>query len=186
VTVDDLTAFLSALDEEERIALAASGEYRREATTAPEHWRWKCEEDDEPLDPDLAIAGGEEFLGHDDHYRIGLRSVETYPSTVPGMRPLEHLALGGCEEVAPQVARHIALHDPARALREVAAKRAILAEHHPTDWTAYGEHMCSRCVLDDDERHEDDHHWLPYPCPTVRALIAIWSGHPDYRQEWRP
>jgi hypothetical protein len=72
------------------------------------------------------------------------------------------------------------------ALRWLAAARAILAEHHPTDWMAYGDHMCFRCVLDDEEPHPAGYGWLPYPCPTVRHLAAVWSDHPDYRQEWKP
>jgi Family of unknown function (DUF6221) len=70
-----------------------------------------------------------------------------------------------------------------RVLREVAAKRAILAEHpqerlggrtkHRTDWG------CSLC-------HEDDGaQWHPGYCKTVKALAAIYSGHPGYRQEWK-
>ena len=74
---------------------------------------------------------------------------------------------------------------PARVLREVAAKRAILAEHAPTDWTAYADRMCRRCVWNDEEPHDELHHWVIWPCPTVRALAAIYSDHPDYRQEWK-
>jgi hypothetical protein len=76
--------------------------------------------------------------------------------------------------------------DPEWALAVVEAARKILAEHHPTDWTAYGDHMCFRCVLDDDEVLQDEHHWLPWPCPTVRALAAVWCDHPDYDPAWSP
>jgi hypothetical protein len=68
----------------------------------------------------------------------------------------------------------------------VAAVRVILAEHHPTDWTAYGDHMCFRCIFNDEEIERGEHHWLPFPCRTVRAVMSIWSGHPEYRQEWAP
>lgn len=62
-------------------------------------------------------------------------------------------------ECDPDNAAHIARHDPARVLREVAAKRAIVERYAKApDW-AGGE--------------------------DVRLLAAVWSDHPDYRQEWR-
>jgi uncharacterized protein DUF6221 len=24
------------------------------------------------------------------------------------------------------------------------------------------------------------------PCATLQAIAAVWSGHPDYRTEWKP
>ena len=52
---------------------------------------------------------------------------------------------------------HIACHDPARVLREVAAERAMLED------------------LD-----------LTYPDAVHlrKLLAAAWSDHPDYQQEW--
>ena len=66
--------------------------------------------------------------------------------------------------------RFIADHDPARVLREVAAKRAILAEH------AAGADPCD--VHDASLR--------TIPCDTVLHIAAVWSDHDDYRQEWAP
>ena len=59
-------------------------------------------------------------------------------------------------------AAHIARHDPARVLREVAAKRAIIAqwEHSPVG--------------------------SPVLTNALYQLAAVWSDHPDYRQEWAP
>lgn len=84
--------------------------------------------------------------------------------------------------------RHIIRHDPARELREVTAKRAILAEHAITDWTAYGDHMCTRCHRERDDAREDEDQctWLEWPCPTIRAIATAWSDHPGYRAEWAP
>lgn len=156
----------TGLEEDERVALAASSEYDR-AATEPEHWRWECDTDDTPVNPDLAIAGGEEFLGHNDehhryypHYRIGLRSTESYPSRVPGMRPLVHLALNGCEEVTPQVARHITRHDPARAVRLAAAHREILAAYHAADGNSPSDRMRGRW----DALHE-----------VIQALAGVYA-----------
>jgi len=69
--------------------------------------------------------------------------------------------------------------DPSRVLREVAAKRKILALHHgdfpynPEDgpgdysWTE----QCQCC-------------YQPMPCPTLRALASVWAGHDSFRAEW--
>ena len=59
---------------------------------------------------------------------------------------------------------HVAHHDPARVLREVAAKRAILALADAGEGYAYSVAM---------ER-------------VVVQLAAVYSDHPDYRAEWRP
>jgi hypothetical protein len=69
---------------------------------------------------------------------------------------------------------------PARVLREVAAKRAILAEHKP--YETGGTHLsgpvfCSTCGEEDA---------VEVPCGTLRHLAAVYSDHPDYRPEWKP
>jgi len=69
--------------------------------------------------------------------------------------------------------RHIARHDPARVLREVEAKRRLLAKHaHVVDgtqssWTWFeGSESASR---------------------EVAQLLALpFSDHPDYQEAWRP
>ncbi len=55
----------------------------------------------------------------------------------------------------------------ARMLREVDAKRKILAEHTPND----------PCDAHDASLRS-------IPCDTLRALAAIWSDHPDYDKAW--
>ena len=57
-----------------------------------------------------------------------------------------------------------------RVLREVAAKRAILALAAVE--VAYGREV------DYDVRDALD--------VVLRHLAAVWSDHPDYRQEWKP
>jgi len=100
----------------------------------------------------------------------------------PGMQFTGHGALDTV------VVDHIARHDPARVLREVAAKRAILAEHVSTeDLGAPIPAVCNRCTTDAIQiRFISPTECLPWPCPTVRALAAVYSDHPDYRQEWAP
>ena len=61
-----------------------------------------------------------------------------------------------------------ALSDPDRVLRDIALKRAILAEHSE---------YCDQCRCC----------WRTYPCHTARQLGAEFSDHPDYRAaEWEP
>jgi len=58
---------------------------------------------------------------------------------------------------------HVARWDPARVLAECKAKRAILAMHETCDDVSYGDAST---------------------CPETRTLAAVYSTHPDYRQEW--
>lgn len=80
-------------------------------------------------------------------------------------------------------ARHIARHDPARALREVAAKRARLERHHPEKDPAviglYG-FLCAWCSSISVSAYQR------WPCPDVLDDLAVWSDHPDFQQEWKP
>jgi len=92
------------------------------------------------------------------------------------------------------LARHIARHDPARALREVAAKRAIVALHavnsepelwgdSHSDWAMRGQptghvtYWCGECDYDRDYGHIGSRQ---EGCATIRAIAAIWSDHGDY------
>ena len=67
-----------------------------------------------------------------------------------------------------------------RMLREVTAKRAILAEHEPEPWGEPHPGL-SRCGPRCGEEY-----WTIWPCATVRAIAAIYSGHPDYDPAWAP
>lgn len=73
----------------------------------------------------------------------------------------------------------------ARVLRGVEAKRRIVEEHVPADYTVYGDSVCRRCVWDVDEPGKDPlHHWVIYPCLTLRALATEWSDHLAYETGW--
>lgn len=77
-------------------------------------------------------------------------------------------------------AEHIARHDPARILREVAAKRAVMiAADDATsyDMTVEGDRgVGSRNMIED-----------PYVGDVIlRALACAYSDHPDFNEEWRP
>lgn len=72
-------------------------------------------------------------------------------------------------------AEHIARHDPARTLREVAARRRTL-ERHEECGTGVG--YCD----DGGKGWEKAGFFL---CNDKMDLASIWSDHPDYRDEWR-
>jgi hypothetical protein len=85
------------------------------------------------------------------------------------------------------LAEHIAHHDPAAVLADIAAKRAILDLHspftHPYDGLVcdYCNSLChSRSGLMCDSPD------APYPCDTVRLLASAYRHHPDFLPEWEP
>lgn len=81
-------------------------------------------------------------------------------------------------------ATHIARHDPARVLREVARNRRVLERHRkfvPSDGVlligiAGSGDICAGCGMSNGHR--------AWPCAEVRDLASIWSDHPDFRAEW--
>ena len=62
-------------------------------------------------------------------------------------------------------AAHIARHSPARALAEVEAKRAVIADYLRLD--AAGD-VLARGVIED----------------VLRAIVAAYARHPDYSATW--
>jgi len=72
------------------------------------------------------------------------------------------------QEIAPFIARH----DPARALREVEAKRALVRRCE------------QQAKREFDNAMEEDRTWVLWP--VLFELAAIWSDHPDYDQAWKP
>jgi len=147
-----LVEFLEArLDEDEAVARAAIptlGRAKHELPDGPPYFEW------------VQVPG-------DGVWRADYRTVEGI-----GFEIYDEGGHGD-EEAA-----HIARHDPARVLREVEAKRAILAEHERVGET------CETCS--DTYHGFDCEGWEePYPCPTLRALAAVYADHPDYHAEWR-
>lgn len=63
---------------------------------------------------------------------------------------------------------HIALHDPSRVLREVAAKRAIIAKTFPLIESEWG----GKDFTSD------------WGMELLRFLALPYSDHPDFRPEW--
>jgi hypothetical protein len=71
---------------------------------------------------------------------------------------------------AEAMAGHIARHDPARVLADVAAKRAIAALHPDSGWNSECQAGCIE----------------GWPCRTLLYLAAPYADHPDYDEAWRP
>ena len=77
---------------------------------------------------------------------------------------------------------HIARHDPARVLREVAAKRAILEFYlEPPDGLPAGNAEVISGAEDGSGR-------APRPLTVIEAIVldlaGVWSDHPDYDPAW--
>jgi hypothetical protein len=82
-------------------------------------------------------------------------------------------------------ADHIVRWNPARVLREVEAKRRIIAEHQivpgppqPPGGPDYG---CKTC-------HDHSEYGVGgfgY-CTTLRLLALPYADHPEFREEWKP
>lgn len=69
--------------------------------------------------------------------------------------------------------RHMVRFDPARVLREVEAKRQILAQHPPGEDGYCGDGLgLDGCKWD-------------WPCPTVRLLTLPYADRPGFKEEWR-
>lgn len=69
-----------------------------------------------------------------------------------------------------------------RLLAECAAKRSIIKQHE-IDLSIREPHCdtCAEwwnCVLGEGPP------MVKYPCPTIKALAAVYKDHPDYQKEW--
>lgn len=73
-----------------------------------------------------------------------------------------------------EVAQHIARHDPAREVFEVALKRLILEQHSgviidgPDHWVTVP--VCRECTKWGRQVHD----YAPWPCDYIKALQAIY------------
>lgn len=102
----------------------------------------------------------------------------------------------------PEVAQHIAAHDPARVLREIDAKRQLLDAHNGDcspacrrDHTFSG--SCGLRSMGPVEEidgmpwvRNEDGRQVPAPPVTtewtLRLLALPYADRPGYREEWRP
>lgn len=118
---------------------------------------------------DLAVivAFVEARLAEDKHYADGLLLACRIPEKVP-----DFFAAGG-----PAAEAYWAHFRPARMLREIEAKRAILARHQPDspEWPD-----CKECSCEGALAATECFATVRWPCPTLRDLATAWSYHPDY------
>lgn len=75
---------------------------------------------------------------------------------------------------------------PSAVLAECAAKRAIIAEHEPVDFSGLGMESPNACRLCGVQTSMSDWEWVEnsFPCATLQAFAAVYKDHPDYRQGW--
>lgn len=152
-----LVEFLTArLDEDERAAHAA----------APGPWTYGDIE---------SVAGGTLY-----DQTVAIASVQW-----DNARPDPRIQRFRPEAQADATGEHIARHDPARVLAEVAAKRAIVELHglHPNCHADIDGPDYLICAICHDYRRHDAARW---PCATLRALALPHADHPEYREEWKP
>lgn len=163
---DDLVSWLPMqVDEDERMA--------RAATPGP----WWHNPGKAWLNPEAFEAydrsKGEEFVGYGE---------SPFSGCIAATGPASH-----AQSMAD--AEHIARHNPVPALREVEFKRRILAIHRRrADVTGEPggtfDNCCDGCGyggICDDPNVEDIS-----DCPELRAMGAIYTDRPGYREEWRP
>lgn len=84
-------------------------------------------------------------------------------------------------DLSDDVRAHAARQDPARTLREVEAKRRVVARHTPHSMGG-----CRTCERPHWGVPVCDHCERAAPCPDLRDLAAVYADHPDYQEGWRP
>lgn len=164
-----LVAFLKArLDEDEIIACAASG-----STVIGERGAWKASPTGDEWEAHISAHGDEELL-------VALRVELPRPPDV--MSGSWGVAVPCCSdsedpaESAMPTLVHAAHHDPARALRDVEAKRRLLADYEE-----------GRVDLDAQYAPDRDYMGrLDGLEVALQYLATTYADHPDYFPEWRP
>lgn len=88
-------------------------------------------------------------------------------------------------EISDPDAAHIAHYEPARALAEVAAKRAVIAAEIHNLYVIDNEWGCSHSESEirDGECDQDGN---LATSDILRTLSCVYSDHPDFNEEWRP
>ncbi|MEV4991222.1 DUF6221 family protein [Pseudarthrobacter sp. LMD1-1-1.1] len=72
--------------------------------------------------------------------------------------------------------------DCTRALAECAAKRAVIYEHGRDDSSTRD--YCETCADWWKSELGEGPPGVAWPCPTLRAVAAVYSDHSDYQKEW--
>ncbi len=121
----------------------------------------------------LARIAEDEAVAHE---AAGIRGRTRF---VPGREPeVPDLSLWANDDVLGGATVSIG---PERVLSECEAKRRLV-ELHEDNWSDIPEmalESCTTCGLPGE-------YDVPWPCPTIRALAAVYADHPDYDEAWRP
>ena len=190
--MDELVQWLRAqLDEDGLWATEASRQDDGLAAEGGVHWQWVDTATDKEVVPD---PSRERRVGEEAEANVALRSRETWP-TGCGVGDLPQFAIYRAEDVPSAVGGHIVRHDPARVLREIDAKRLLLADHPIVPETyprarvggqeVGGPHFpfgCENCHVEHDT---GEVHGFGY-CLLWKALALPYADRPGYREEWRP
>ncbi|MCW2092834.1 UNVERIFIED_ORG: hypothetical protein M2328_006114 [Rhodococcus erythropolis] len=156
-----IVKFLEArLAEDEAVALKAGG--------SEAEWLYRTEYDNETGNEVVwANSRSEEWLGP--AQKEPYVSYDRYVT-------MDH---EGClPAVSEDDGTHIARHDPARVLREVAAKRELVAREesgrcqgHPKPWLRHGEYGAGFC-------------FTPPEGSVLYVLASAYADHPDFNPDW--
>lgn len=118
----------------------------------------RLDEDQQSAQRAITASGGQNWRASDS----GI-----YPEDDPSHHPGPFIA-DAYGYTDPEYGGHIARHDPARSLREIAAKRKLLWLHS----SDHNDDTCDTCRVP------------RASCRTLLAMAAIWSDHPDYQTAW--
>jgi hypothetical protein len=181
----EIAAFIKArLDEDEAAAREASG---GTVTGEPGNWRPAPGGDEWEVHPDLTDGD----LGPDGDLEllVALRpNLPRPPDVMAGhwgaVISWESDPVDPDASVPVAQLRHAALHDPARVLREVEADRRLLDLYERAK--SYRDRVFARPEprsISDEMRAVTQMMTLEQ---VLRMRAAVWSDHPDFRDEWRP
>lgn len=136
-------------------------------------------------DEQVAQAASGRRWGHDGYGGWHVPFGSSRCTVVRDMSPFSHEQDNHvCGSALAPDAEHIARHDPARVLAEVAAKRRMVDQTFRYEATIDGEWGCCHSA-DEIARGE---------CPAtpvdgigmLRLLAVVYADHADYRSDWAP
>lgn len=164
--MNDLRAFVETrFAEDEWWARNSGGCFGNTPPETGEHWHWVESRGDTPITPDPTIGEHLDDAGTGEWRRLALRSIEEYPLSGGGTLP--SFIVSTAEEVNTVAGGHIVRHDPARVLRDIAAKRQMFEE-------------CVRAV----DGGPDGSAAAGLAVTVMKGLAAPYSTHPDYDRKW--
>lgn len=97
-------------------------------------------------------------------------------------RPLDDAELGDASWLRPRELKHAERHDPARVLREIAAKRLLIRELLEYEAQNDRDRGCGHSA-------DDFASGVPHKAMEIiglRLIASVYSDRPGYREEWRP